>query len=322
MSLPLRALNLNLLVALDALLDERSVTRAASRAGVTQSAMSQSLAQLREIFDDALLVRVRGGMEPTPRALRVAPQLRRALNDLQRVIDADDEFEPATATARFRVSSIDIGGFYFLPDLRRALDREAPGIDVDLVAPRKHSGDALAGGEIDFAIDVEANARGPGLDSALFTDGEQAVLVREEHPGISASARKIPMAVYTATPHLVIGTGDAVLSNVARGLAERGVERTVGMRVPYFLLAPWVLLESDLVWTCPRAVAERLAARLPLRVLKPPFPLPRERIHLVWHKRNSDEPAHVWMRERILRAAHSPRAPVRAPRGGRSHRSR
>jgi DNA-binding transcriptional LysR family regulator len=129
----LRSLDLNLLVVLDALLEERHVTRAAARIGLSQPAMSNALSRLRAMFGDTLLLRTPHGMEPTPRAIALAGPVRQALRQVQRLLDAEEAFDPATCRQGFTLRMSDLLGRLLLPALMTRLRAEAPGVSLDIV---------------------------------------------------------------------------------------------------------------------------------------------------------------------------------------------
>lgn len=304
----LSEINLNLLLALEAILAEKSVSRAAKRIGVSQPAMSQSLRHLREMFDDALLVRDRGNYVLTPAAERLALPLRQAMLALQRVLDGLEQFDPATARRRFVLAAGDYVAITLLPPFLERASAEAPGVDIDVkpVDPRR-VWEPLATGEVDIVL---GTALDPGSDFAqqlLYTDGF-ACLVRRDHPEVQGS---LDLARYTSLPHALIsprGEGSSVVDTALQAL---GHSRRIALRVPYFLAAPLVASRSDLILTAPRHVAEAFAATHPLQLLEPPIALPTFDVVQVWHQRYQDDAAHQWLRRTL--AACSPAAARTAP---------
>jgi DNA-binding transcriptional LysR family regulator len=295
----LGAINLNLLTALEALLAEGSVTRAAARAGVTQSAMSHSLRQLRELLGDPLLVRGPGGMTLTPRAEELSAPIRRGLMKLSRALAGGAPFDPARAERRFTILMGDSAAVTVLPPLLEILAREAPGVDV---AVRPASGgraiELLSAGEIDGAILVSPSDRASLRTRRLFTE-DFVCLVREDHPEVGDA---LPLELFVRLRHALISQRGAGPSFVDEALARFGHARRVVLRVPYFLAAPLIVARSDLVLTAPRRVAEQLAKALPLRALPPPVELSSFSTHLVWHERDDADDAHAWLRAAVARA--------------------
>lgn len=304
----LSEINLNLLLALEAILAERSVSRAARRIGVSQPAMSQSLRHLREIFDDALLVRDRGNYVLTPAAERLAMPLRQAMLALQRVLDGLEHFDPAKARRRFTISAGDYTAITLLPPLLERASAEAPGVDIDVkhMDPRR-VWESLATGEVDIVL---GTALEPGSDysqQVLYSDGF-ACLVRRDHPEVQGS---LDLAQYTRLPHALIsprGDGPSIVDSALQAL---GHSRRIALRVPYFLAAPLVVSRSDLILTAPRKLAEAFAATHPLQLIEPPLALPTFNVVQVWHQRYQDDAAHQWLRRTLV--ACSPSG-SRAPR--------
>jgi DNA-binding transcriptional LysR family regulator len=295
----LGAINLNLLSALDALLAEGSVTRAASRTGVTQSAMSHSLRQLREMLGDALLVRGPAGMVPTPRAVALREPVRRGLVELSRAL-AGGTFDPATAKRTLSITAGDFFTVLLLPPLLDILRREAPGLDL-VVRPTDGSreADLLEAGEIDAAIVVAIADRATLRRLRLFTETFVCV-VRKDHPEVGET---LTLETFVRLPHALISPRGSGPTFVDEALLRQGLTRRIALRVPFFLAAPPIVATSDLVLTAPRRIAERFAAILPLRILEPPLSLAPFSVHLAWHERDDADPAHVWLRRAISRAA-------------------
>jgi DNA-binding transcriptional LysR family regulator len=190
----LTSLNLNLLVALDALLTERSVTRAGRKIGLAQSSMSHALASLRELFGDPLLVRSARGMVPTPRARELEAPLRRALDMLETAIDTPTPFDPATASLTFGLASDAVQQVILLPGVFRVLQECAPGIALHTEAPvdAKQTCGKLANGELDFAIGhfddppTDVHRRHLASDRIVY-------VARKGHPRISRTLSKATM---------------------------------------------------------------------------------------------------------------------------------
>lgn len=297
-SLRLADVNLNLLVALDALLDAGTVTGAAQRTGVTQSAMSHALRQLRELLGDPLLVRGAGGLVPTPRAEALRVPIRRALLDLQHALRDPPSFDPATAQRRFLLGTGDYFAHIVLPPLlQRSLD--TPGIDLD-VLPFSVATDLpkLATGELDLALGAFV-PESPGLQQEpLFTDGF-VCLVRREHPLVR---RRLTLRQYVQLPHVLISPTGSGPSPVDEQLAAQGLRRRIALRIRYFLAAPMVVATSDLVLTAPRRLGEVFARHFDLQLHEPPVALQPFTVVQLWHQRFDADPGHRWLRERVRAA--------------------
>ena len=293
--------NLNLLVALDALLGERSVTSAAKLVRVTPSAMSHSLAELRELLGDPLLVRSGRTMVLTPRAEALGPPLRKVLLDAKRLLAGGTTFDPATAERRFVIAAPDFLATLLLPPLLDAVTREAPGIALEIV-PSARRGNAwlLETGEVDLALGAIVDHSSAIRRTDLCTEGF-ACAARKGHPVIRG---KLDVATYVATHHLVITLGDdAGPTWIDQALAELGEKRRVAVRVRYFMAAPLVVAQSDLLLTGPRMLVRYFARLVPLQVLTPPIDLPTYPEEAYWHERFDDDPAHAWLRALVKKTA-------------------
>ncbi|RKH66616.1 LysR family transcriptional regulator [Corallococcus interemptor] len=312
----LSAINLNLLVALDALLREAHVTRAAARVGLTQSAMSHALAQLRELLGDALLIRGQGGMVLTPRAQQLVAPLKRGLAELRRALRDEPPFEPATATRRFTLATRDFFGSVLLPGALELLGREAPGVDlsvlhVDSTTFSSH----LETGEVDLAIIVAPSPSGPGLRQQKLLTEDFVCVVREDHPTVR---RKLDLDTYLKLTHVLISPKGGGVGAVDLALARQGLPpRRIAVRVPYFLIAPLVVSRSDHVLTAPRRLIDAFSKAYALKVFPPPIALPPFDILQVWHERFDGDPAHQWLRELVARAVNMGSENTRKLRGVR-----
>lgn len=294
----LAAIDANLLVALDALLQEGSVTRAARRVGVTQSAMSQTLVRLRTQFDDPILVRVGRGMELTPFARRIAERLRRGIGELEAVVRDRAEFDPRTTTRRFVVAMVDYLALVLFPRLHDSVTRASPTLDLAV-----HAVDAgplvseLEAGVVDLYVGVRGEAE-RGLESELLRTERFCVLARAGHP----LAASLSLEAYAAHAHVHVSPRREAGSLVDRALEARGLERRIAVEVPYFALLPRLLRGSDLIATVPERLGKLLSEEHGLTTIAPPLELPELAIHVAWHPRFEAEPGVAWLRE-VLRAA-------------------
>lgn len=290
-------LSLHQLKVLLTLLEERSVSAAARRLGVTQPAVSHSLRALRETLDDPLLVSGARGMVPTPRALALAGPLRRTVRELEVLLGGGAAFDPAATRRTFVLATWDGLTLSLLPGLLRRARTDAPGIELD-VRPVPPAGSALALEEGTVDLSVEVRPRDvPGLRQRALFDDAFVCLVRADHPEVGDT---LDLETFVRLPHALIspqGEGSGV---VDRRLAELGRARHVAMRIRYFVAAPLIVARSDLVLTAPRSLAESLVGLAPLRVVAPPVELPGFTTFLVWHERADQDPAHKWLREAVV----------------------
>ncbi len=292
-------LDLNLLVALDALLGEESVTRAAKRVGITQPAMSHALARLRDALGDPLLVRGARGMVPTARARSLAQPLSRALADLRAVVATGSAFDPAVARRAFTIATADYGTMVLVPALMARIAREAPGIEVVVRPFPDEVVQALEDERIDVALSPYPEPRAALVGQRLFTERFVCV-VRLGHP---AAKKRFDLDAYCAASHVQIaprGTRGGAVDDL---LARQRRSRHVALRIADFLVAPLVVLETDLVLTLPARIAALYAETHPLVVLDTPFSRMSFTMWQTWLARRREEPAHTWFRNLVAAVA-------------------
>lgn len=297
----LSSLDLNLLLALDALLQERHVTRAASRMSLTQSAMSRALARLRATFDDPILVRSGRGMVLSPRAHALAAPLRRALDELDVIVGERPSFDPASAARTFQIATVDYAASLVLPALLARLAQEAPRVNLAIQPIPQDIDAALEGGTLDLVV-APRRRSAPGLVWRRIYSEPFVTLVREGHPGVG---KALTLHQFCSLPHIVVAPEGRPGSNVDDALTRRGLQRRVALRLPSFLTAPLLVAQSDLILTTTESLARRFAELLPLRVLVPPVPLAPCTLAIAWHEKQRADPAHAWLRHAIAEAAAS-----------------
>ena len=299
----LEGLDLNLLVALRALLAERHVTRAAARVGLSQPAMSHALGRLRVLLGDALLVRTPNGMQPTARAEAMTVPLERALEDLGRVLASPEPFDPARSTRTFRIATNDYMELVLFPRLLARLWQEAPGIDMRVRNIGSRSNEELAESRIDLAMGVVSQFGSPpppGVRTQRLVADRFVCVVREGHPTVK---RRLSLDEFIALPHALVAPRGESGSVVDTALAAVGKKRRVAVEVPHFLVAPHVVRETDVILTVAARVANSLGPLLGLRQLPPPMELEGFSMVMAWHERQHADPAHRWLRALVAAVA-------------------
>lgn len=294
----LRGVDLNLLVVLDALLEARSVTRAAERLAMSQPAVSRALARSRDLFSDALLVQGRGGYALTARAEALQPTLRRALADVGAVLETRP-FDPATATGRMRILTPDMVAAALAPALLARLGDEAPGLDLDILPPGSQPLETLERDEADIGIGVIDAAPAGIMRRSLYDDGF-VTLMRADHPH---AGEPLSLDRFLTLGHIAIsvtGTGPAP---VDMALTAMGRERRVRARVPSFFAALEIVARTDLVITLPTSLALTAEGMGRFSITPPPLDMGQFTMSLMWHARRQDDPRHVWLRRAIVDAA-------------------
>ncbi len=298
----IRNIDLNLLVALDALLAERSVSRAAVRLHLSQPAASALLARLRELFGDPLLLRSARGMLPTPRALELLAPVKRVLNEIDAIVQPRAAFDAASAEYSFTLSASDYVEYALLPKLVDYLERKAPGVrlevsplDLPLVAKQMESGD------VDLCITALQNAS-PGLHTRPLYAERIVSVVRRDHPGVGA---QLTLEQFCSLEHIRVSVpGSGFSTQIDAALAAMGRERHVRLAVPHFLLVPEIVARSDMISALPERLARGYAETL--RIFEPPLAIEGYTVGEIWHERNQRDPAQQWLRDVLLELALNP----------------
>ncbi|NYD91288.1 LysR family transcriptional regulator [Sphingomonas melonis] len=295
--------DLNLLKAFDALYAERHVTRAGHRIGLSQPAMSGALTRLREVFNDELFVRSPTGMQPTPRADDLSGPISSSIRLMQSILQ-DDRFDPATVDHIVTIAMTDYAAFVLLPPLMAQLAIEAPRLEVRVrgIFGKDEVVDLLDSGEVSLAISVSVDTSARILTRPLFREGF-ACIARDGHPAFANGAG---IEAFAAAPHLLVSPEGDRTGLVDRKLATIGLARRVVLSLPQFLVAPFVVAETDLIATVAARVARRFAAaNLGIVVHEPPIALSDWPLAMMWHRRVDDHPATVWLRDCIAAIAAS-----------------
>ena len=290
------AIDLNLLVVFEALVAERSVTRAAGRVGLSQPAVSNALARLRALLGDPLLVRTGRGMEPTARALELSGPIQQALEGIRRALTPSASFEPERSPYTFRVRSADNLELSLLPRLLERLGRTAPLVDIVVDRVGDTTEQDLRTGRIDLYLGSWFNVPSR-LEQYLLQHETFACIARKGHPAIKS---RLTLKAYMRAGHVLVEAGDRPSSVVDTVLADQGLGRRVVLRTPHFLVAPLMVARTDLIATLPRSVATTYAQFLPLNVFDPPLDAPGFPIQMVWHRRTHEQAPHRWLRRLIM----------------------
>lgn len=291
----LTSLDLNLLVALRALLEEQHVSRAAKRVGLTQPAMSNALGRLRRLFDDQLLVRTPNGMQLTPRALALAGPLEAALDHLESALGGEG-FAPEASRRSFTLAMADYTALVVLPPLKRHLAQVAPGIDLVVVNSVRGQGISLVDrGEADLAIGLLPDPPAHLRTQVLYRD-RLVCMARADHPALR---RPMTLDRYVGLQHVLVRAPGDRRSVVDRELEKLGRQRRIEVLLPNYLVIPHLLAATDLVATEADRLRKCFAGQLPLATRKLPFTGPDIQVSQAWHVRSDRDPAHRWLREQI-----------------------
>lgn len=293
----IRNLDLNLLKTLDALLDERSVTRAADRLSLTQPAVSGMLNRLRESFDDPLFVRAQRGIVPTLRAEQLAAPVKQLLADIEALLQPQG-FDPVSAQLTLRLASTDYALRAIVLPFLSSLRQHAPNIRVSVQPVDEH---ALAGqldrGDIDLAL-ITPDTAAPGLHSAPLFDERYVCVMRTGHPDAASGA--ISLDRFCALDHALVSPAGGGFQGVTdHALTRMGRSRRVLVSVTSFLVLPEILQGSDLIAVVPQRLVTSTDG---LIVMAPPLPIPGFRKTLAWHERTHRDVGHQWARSLLLQS--------------------
>jgi DNA-binding transcriptional LysR family regulator len=313
------SLDLNLLRVFDALIEERSVTRAGERLGLSQSAISHALNRLRYVLNDELFVRMPDGMRPTSRASEIAPRLREGLLQLQLAL-GPAEFDPARTERRFTITCGEYVGTVLMPGLIARVRSLAPGAELRIRPSNIGVAEALLAGRVDLAIGSFRRVPEPFVHEPLFQETRVWVL-SAEHP---AAQDDLTLECLASLSHLIISaTGEdehavdgyvvdhglerlvtrSEVGLLQGALAAHGLRRVIRLTTPHFLAALAVVSRSDMAAPLPRRLAAAFADQYRLRLFDPPYPSPPFDIMALWHRDHGDEPAIAWLRSIVREIA-------------------
>ncbi|CAA2106662.1 Nodulation protein D 2 [Methylobacterium bullatum] len=296
----LSRIDLNLLVALDALLAERSVTRAAARIGIGQSAMSSSLARLRTTFGDELLTRAPEGMRATPRALALAAPVRTLLRQIQSLVRRDEAFDPRSVTRTFTIGLPDSTEVLLGPRLLAYLREHAPGISLLLRSiDRIRILQELDADRVDLGIGTFSHGQTHHKQRLLYRD-RYVCLFNAELVGLEPP---ISLDDYLRFPHVLTSLKETAHGVVDDALALLGLRRDLAVTTPRFLAVPFLVRSAPVLTTMQERLATLFAGTLGLTVSPAPVALDEVAISMLWHTSYDDDPAHRWLRQTLLALA-------------------
>ncbi len=300
----IRRTDLNLLAVFEVLMQERNVTRAAKRLGLSQPAVSSALGRLRHVLGDALLVRSGHGMQPTPRAEQLVGSISQALDAIESAVQRQSHFVPRTASRSFTLMLSDIGEVTYLPRLVQRVQQDAPGVRLSVRRlVRAFAADDLAVGNVDLAVGWLDQVP-DSLHEQLLFDECFVCIVRQDHPRIG---KRLSLAQFAAEWHLVVGRYQHGAENffrsldgdLERELEKKSIARKVAMRVPHFLAVPNIIAATDLLCVVPRRLAEVYAAAGQVRLLPLPIRSESFRVSQFWHRRFDLDQGNRWLRQLI-----------------------
>jgi DNA-binding transcriptional LysR family regulator len=291
----LHGIDMNLLVAFDALMTERSVTKAGKRIGRTQPAMSAALARLRALLGDELFIRGQDGLQPTQRAIELAEPLSHSLEQIGRTLSLAQEFDPARSQVMLNVAFQEHAAFKLLPKLVACLHEHAPSVKLNVLAytARDDAIPLLDSGETDLAVGVPpSSAPGRIFTQALFEERFVCV-VRKGHP---IAGGPLDQETFLSLEHLLVSPEGDRFGHTDTVLAQHGLKRSLAITLAQMYMAPPLVAGSDLIATVILGVVEVSGYSERLVTFDPPFPLEPCPYIMSWHRRNDAHPAQRWLR--------------------------
>jgi DNA-binding transcriptional LysR family regulator len=295
----IRAVDLNLLKAFDALTSERAVTRAAARIGLSQPAMSHALSRLRSLFNDDLFVRAPSGLEPTARAREIAPLVAAAIEHVEAALNLGIGFEPAKSTGVFTAGMAEYAEVALVGHLAEAFAHQATGATLRLTPlTGADAVEQLDRGAIDVAV-AHLGTLPAHIESMLLLRDPFVVVARRGHP---IAGRDLSIETYAALNHILVSPRGTTSGALDRILVDFGLRRRIALLVATYLALPGALTASDLVATVPRRIARQIAATGKIEIM----PLPVDfsmTVSMAWHRRAAGEPAQAWFRALLIEAA-------------------
>lgn len=293
----IKDIDLNLLRLFDAVYRLRSVSRAAEAMDLTQPAASQGLTRLRVLLGDPLFVRASGGVQPSPRATRLAEPVRQALAVLEEALGESAGFDPRQSRRSFRIHMSDIGEGRFLPELMKLLREQAPGVQIEtLPLPRASINDALDNGQIDFAFGFLPMVK-ESQRVQLLKD-RYIVMLRAGHPFVRLHGHKRGAALTQALQQLEF-VCVRTHADTLRTLQQLRLQDRVRLTTEHFMVLPSIVQATDLAVVMPRTIALGFAGGY--AIVEPAFALRDFAVSLHWSRRFEADPGNQWLRAQIVR---------------------
>ncbi|MER2043934.1 MAG: LysR substrate-binding domain-containing protein [Pantoea agglomerans] len=294
--------DLNLLPVLLVMMEERNVTRAAERLGITQPALSNALNRLRETLNDPLFIRERYGMRPTPKAEQMAQVVGAALSSIDKVILGQQDFDPLNATRLFTLAPNSYVEFIMMPAIVARLRSCAPGIRLRLTPfGNDVTETGVISGNTDMVLGRIVEPPDNLVVQHLMNEG-LACVIRADHPlvGENLSAEQ-----YEQLKHVNVLPPGRMRAGLYQALEQRGLRRQVAVSVTHFLAVPEMIAVTDYCATLPRLICQHLSRDQRLRIVPAPVDLGTFPVEMGWHARYRDDPAHRWFRTLITETAQS-----------------
>ncbi|WP_048308548.1 LysR family transcriptional regulator [Halomonas sp. PR-M31] len=291
--------DLNALVTLHALLDSRSVTRAAERLNLSQPAVSRTLSRLRQALNDPLFVRTHRGLKPTARAEALGPPLARLLEELGALL-APPEFDPASTTRRFQLATSDYGMHAFLVPQWQTLKQQAPHLRLDIQGYSGSIEQKLDEGGPELALCVPGDRVPASVHGREIGSDHFVCVMRKDHPLAGRPEEEFALDAFLAADHQLISMGGDDRGAVDLALAKHGLKRRVSLRQPHFLASFSATQQSDLLLCVPGCLAASILDHWPLALRRLPIEVAPFSYWLIWHERFHGDAGHSWLRQTLF----------------------
>ncbi len=297
----LKNVDLNLLVIFEAIYATSNISRAAERLGMSQPAVSNALARLRALVDDALFVRAPRGVEPTVRAREMIRPVREALGIIGEQLSGGSSLDLATYKRVFRVIIVDVLEPIIMPPIVRTIMSQAPGVGIECIQPQAKFHEGIREGTIDlacfaFPIDTTDMVVKPICPLDLV------VVSRRGHPAIK---HPLDLETFQKLTQIAVGREMRGLTNIDKNLIARGLPRNVGYMAARIWSIPAMVERTDLIGILPRRFVKEISGNFALDVHEMPTELPEQFMYMMWHANSEHDPGHLWLRESMMRAAQS-----------------
>jgi DNA-binding transcriptional LysR family regulator len=296
-SINLAAIDLNLLIAFEALLEQHSVTKAAEQLQIGQPAMSAALSRLRILFEDELFVRLGRQMQPTLKAQAIAPGILAALQQIRQAITVSQTFEAKSSDRTFAIGSSDYTSFVLVPPLLEFSHQTAPSINFRMIGFEKDRiGDLLEQGEIDVALGVFPNPPRQTQWEPIFEERFVGI-ARQGHPALQQGP--MSLETFAQLSHALTTLRRDTTGAIDKALNEQSLERRIAFTTPHMMILPFAIASSDLVSALPRRIALRLATVCDLTIFELPIKTKPWAVSILWSTLSDRDEANRWLRDTI-----------------------
>lgn len=296
-SINLAAIDLNLLVTFEALLEQRSVTKAAGQLQIGQPAMSASLSRLRILFEDELFVRLGRQMQPTLKAQAIAPGILAALQQIRQTVTSSQPFEPISSDRTFAIGSSDYTSFVLVPPLLEFSHQTAPLLNFQMIGFEKDSvGDLLEQGAIDVALGVFPNPPRQTQSEPIFEERFVGI-ARQGHPSLKHGT--MSLEIFSHLSHALTTLRRDTTGEIDKALNEQSLERRITLTTPHMLVLPFAIASSDLVAALPHRIALQLVNVCHLTIFELPVKTKPWIVSMLWSALSAQDEANRWLRDAI-----------------------